>query len=78
MPGPLPAMTAQSQHRFDTAIGELEVTATAHGSVGSSSSRQIHHRRHFRHHMLAAAVTSSLVPLHRSPSTCQDRGPHST
>lgn len=29
--GPLPAMTAQSQHRFDTAIGELEVTATAHG-----------------------------------------------
>ncbi|MEK6741078.1 MAG: methylated-DNA--[protein]-cysteine S-methyltransferase [Actinomycetota bacterium] len=31
MPGPLPAMTAQSQHRFDTAIGKLEVTATAHG-----------------------------------------------
>ncbi|EFS94280.1 6-O-methylguanine DNA methyltransferase, DNA binding domain protein, partial [Cutibacterium acnes HL030PA1] len=31
VPGPLPAMTAQSQHRFDTAIGELEVTATAHG-----------------------------------------------
>ena len=24
-------MTAQSQHRFDTAIGKLEVTATAHG-----------------------------------------------
>jgi methylated-DNA-[protein]-cysteine S-methyltransferase len=31
VPPPLPAMTAQSQHRFDTAIGELEVTATAHG-----------------------------------------------
>jgi methylated-DNA-[protein]-cysteine S-methyltransferase len=29
--GPLHAMTVQSQRRFDTAIGELEITATTNG-----------------------------------------------
>lgn len=31
MSGPLHAMTVQSQRRFDTAIGELEITATTNG-----------------------------------------------